>query len=122
VGTEHRATHGADAPARLLEDAGMALGPMAAPLGGFSFLFHNVILFRYVEMNCLGRPSSAFCGSPENGGADEVPSRFEPRTTLAAGARGAGHRIAAGRGRSTRSGGMMASTQHTSPSAVRKEP
>jgi hypothetical protein len=27
-----------------------------------------------------------------------VPSRFEPRTTLAAGASGAGHRIAAGRG------------------------
>jgi hypothetical protein len=36
---------------------------------------------------CLGRPSSAFCGSRENSSGDEVPSRFEPRTTLAAGAR-----------------------------------
>lgn len=26
------------------------LGPLAAPLGGLSFLFHNVILFRYLEM------------------------------------------------------------------------
>lgn len=26
------------------------LGPLAAPLGGLSFLFHNVLLFRYVEM------------------------------------------------------------------------
>jgi circadian clock protein KaiC len=27
-----------------------AVGPLAAPLGGLSFLFHNVVLFRYVEM------------------------------------------------------------------------
>lgn len=26
------------------------LGPLAAPLAGLSFLFHNVVLFRYVEM------------------------------------------------------------------------
>lgn len=26
------------------------LGPLASPLGGLSFLFHNVILFRYLEM------------------------------------------------------------------------
>jgi circadian clock protein KaiC len=27
------------------------LGPLAAPLGGLSFLFHNVVLLRYVEMD-----------------------------------------------------------------------
>ena len=27
------------------------LGPMAAPLGGLSFLFHNVVLLRYIEMD-----------------------------------------------------------------------
>jgi circadian clock protein KaiC len=27
------------------------LGPLAAPLGGLSFLFHNVVLLRYIEMD-----------------------------------------------------------------------
>jgi len=27
------------------------LGPLATPLGGLSFLFHNVVLFRYLEMD-----------------------------------------------------------------------
>jgi circadian clock protein KaiC len=32
------------------------LGPLAAPLGGLSFLFHNVVLLRYVEMESrMGR-------------------------------------------------------------------
>ncbi|MGH3049167.1 MAG: RAD55 family ATPase, partial [Gaiellaceae bacterium] len=27
------------------------LGPLTEPLGGLSFLFHNVVLFRYIEQN-----------------------------------------------------------------------
>jgi circadian clock protein KaiC len=35
------------------------LGPSPEPIGGVSFLFHNVILLRYIEMNsCTGRALS----------------------------------------------------------------
>jgi circadian clock protein KaiC len=49
----------ADGASALITSEIATLGPMAAPLGGLSFLFHNVVLLRYVEMNSqVGRAAT----------------------------------------------------------------
>jgi circadian clock protein KaiC len=35
----------------LITSETVTLGPMSAPLGGLSFLFHNIVLLRFIEMN-----------------------------------------------------------------------